>query len=223
MPIIIPPTDPSPATIVDYASLQAAVTGWSHRTDLNDNIGDFISLAEGRMYDLMILRDMESDEALTLTASQNYVALPTGYISPIKFWLVVSSLRLELSPALPQELPYYTTAAQPRYWAIDGDNIRFDCPAQSAYSAYLRCVKKANLSVSATTNYLLTRRPDIYLAGALVEVARYTQDDKMFAAWEPKFLQAVKELKAAENRARGIVPLRSDLGRRSRSNIYNGE
>jgi hypothetical protein len=203
-----------------YTNLKAAVADFANRTDLTTPIVDCITLAEARLYDLMILKDFESDEPLTLTTGQNYVALPAGYISPIKFWLIVSTIRVPLQMVLPQELPYDTYNNQPRYWAIDGANVRFDCPASENFSARLRCVKKSNLSGSVTTNYLLTRRPDIYLAASLVELARYTRDVDLFNTWESKLLKAVAEVKAAESRARA-VPLRTDLGR-VRSNILIG-
>jgi hypothetical protein len=159
----------------------------------------------------MILKNMESEETLTLVTSQNYVALPSGFISPIALWLVVSSVRVPLSPALPQELPYDTTNNQPQYWAIDGANIRFDCPADQGYTAYLRCVKKSNLSGSVATNYLLERRPDIYLAASMAELARYTRDVDLFNTWESKLVKEIASFKNAENRARGMVPMRNDV------------
>jgi hypothetical protein len=203
-----------------YTNLKAAVADFANRTDLTTPIVDCITLAEARLYDLMILKDFESDETLTLTTGQNYVALPAGFISPIKLWLIVSTVRVPLQFVLPQELPYDTDNNQPQYWAIDGANVRFDCPASENFSARLRCVKKSNLSGSVTTNYLLTRRPDIYLAASLVELARYTRDVDLFNTWESKLLKAVAEVKAAESRARA-VPLRTDLGR-GRSNILIG-
>lgn len=206
-----------------YTELKAAVADNAHRTDLTTQIVDAIAMCEARMYDLMILRNMESDETLTLTLDQNYVALPTNFISPIKFWLIVDSERVALEPALPQELPYYSESGQPQYWAIDGDNIRFNCPSDSAYSARLRCIKKSNLSGSVATNYILANRPDMYLAGSLSALARYTQDETLFNTWEPLFKTAVAEFKARENRNRAIVPLRTDIGLSARSNIIRGD
>ena len=210
--------------ITTWTELKASVADFANRTDLTAVIPDLIMLAENRLYDLLLLKNMESDESLTLTLNQNYVALPTNYISPISFWLVVDSERLLLQPALPQELPYYTESSQPRYWAIDGANIRFDCPAQSAYTAYLRCMKKSNLGASVASNYLLDRRPDIYLSASMAELARYTNDAELFASWEARLQDAIAGFKASENRARGIVPLRSDVPvLNQRPNILRGD
>lgn len=210
--------------IANYTDLQTQAAAWAHRSDLSAILPDCVTLCEARLNDMLLLKNMESDEPLTLTANQNYVALPTGFVSPITFWLVIGGLRVKLDPALPQELWYSPSSSQPQFWAIDGANILFDCNANTAYSAFLRCIKASNLSSGNPTNYLLTKRPDVYLAGTLVEVARYTRDQEMFAEWESKFLKATAEVAASDNRNRGIAPLRSDIPpSRHRGNILRGD
>lgn len=208
--------------ITTFSDLKTAISTWSNRSDLTSLIPDFITLAEARLNDMLLLKNYESEESLTLTQDQNYVAIPSGYISPITLWLIVDGERVVLQQVLPEQLPYHTDATQPQFWAIDGANIRFDCPAGEAYSAKFRMFKSSNLSDSNTTNYLLTRRPDIYLAGGLVEVGRYTRNEKLIAQWEPKFVQGTNELKAAESRSRD-VSLRTDLPGGHRSNIIRGD
>jgi hypothetical protein len=212
--------------ISTYATLQSAVAGMLHRTgdtDITDNVPLFIQLCEAELYDRLLLKDMESDEALTLTQGQNYVALPSGFVSPIAMWLVIDSERVLLNPALPQELPYDTSATEPNWYAIDGANIRFDCPAGSAYGAFLRCIKKSNLSDSTTSNALLLKRPDVYLYGALEQAALFANDDAGANKWGAFKERGIKSLKAADSRSRSLVPLRTDIGARGRSNIERGE
>lgn len=210
--------------ITDYASLQAAIAGMMHRstdTNITANAPLFVQLCEADLNDRLLLKDMESDEPLTLTQSQNYVALPSGFVSPIAFWLVVDSQRVPLAFVLTQALPYDTSATQPGYVAVDGANLRFDCPAGSAYSAFLRCIKKSNLSVSNTSNALLLRRPDVYLYGSLKQAALFTMSPDV-AKWAALYEKAIAALKAADNRSRSIAPLRTDLPSRGRSNILIG-
>jgi hypothetical protein len=204
-----------------YTELKAAIADNANRTDLTTQIVDFITLAEARLNDDLLMKNYESEESLTLTQNQNYVALPTGYISDIAFWLIVDTQRILLEKALPQQLPYYPTSGQPRYWAIDGANIRFDVPAQEAYTAKFRMVKASNLGASVATNYLLTRRPDLYLSASMVELARFTKDVELFNAWESVYVKAKAGYMAAENRSRE-VNLRTDLPVRGRSNILLG-
>lgn len=213
--------------ITNYTSLQSAVAGMIHRasdTGITANVPLWIQLCEADLNDRQLLKDMESEETLTLVTSQNYVALPSGFISPIALWLVVSSVRVPLSPALPQELPYDTTNNQPQYWAIDGANVRFDCPADQGYTAYLRCIKKSNLSDSNTSNALLLKRPDVYLYGTLKQVATFTQDDAALNKWGGLYEQAINGLKRADSRNRSHVPMRTDVPMSAgRSDIYAGD
>ena len=212
--------------VTSYATLQSAVAGMLHRAgdaNITDNVPLFIQLCEADLNDRLLLKDMESDEPLTLTLNQNYVALPTGFVSPIAFWLVVDSQRVPLTFVLPHQLPYDTSATQPAYCAIDGANVRFDCPAGSAYSAFLRCIKKSNLSVSTTSNALLLKRPDVYLYGTLEQAALFTNDDAAASKWSAYKERSIKALKAADSRNRSIVPLRTDIpGSGSRGSILTG-
>jgi hypothetical protein len=211
--------------ISSYATLLAAVAGMLHRdddTDITDNAPLFVQLAEAELYDRLLLKDMESDESLTLTEGQNYVALPSGFVSPIALWLLIDTVRVPLKPALPQELPYDAENDQPEYYAIDGANIRFDCDAASAYSAFLRCVKRSNLSVSNTSNALLLKRPDVYLYGALEQAALFAENDAGAAKWGAFKERSIKSLKAADARNRSLVPLRTDLPTVGRSSITKG-
>jgi hypothetical protein len=210
--------------ISTFAQLQTALQNYAHRDDTSftDRIPEFIAMAEARMYDELVLKDMESEEDLTLTLDQNYVALPSGYVSDIALWLIVDSERVLLQKVLPQQLPYYASSTQPQFWAIDGSNIRFDYPAGEAYSAKFRMLKKSNLSDSNTTNALLTRRPDVYLAACMSEYARWAQDAEVFNTWESKYVKSSQSLKAADARSKQ-AELRTDIGVARRSNIFIGE
>lgn len=210
--------------ITTYASLQSAVAGMLHRTgdsDIEDNAPLFIQMCEADLNDRLLLKDMEQEDTLACVVGQNYIALPSGYVSPIALWLVVSNVRIPLRPALPQELPYDTSNSQPQFWAIDGANIRFDCPASDTYSVKFRYFKKSNLSDSNTSNALLLKRPDVYLYGALMQAALFTNNDNGAGKWSGLYERAISGLTRAEHRARASVPLRIDASRRT--NILTGD
>lgn len=204
-----------------YTELKAAVADNAHRTDLTTQIVDAVTLCEARLFDALLLRNAETEGTLTSTASVNYIALPTDYVSPIALWLTLNSQRQLLEPALPQELPYNPGNLIPQYWAIDGANVRFDSPFDAVYSLPFRYVKTMALGASTASNEVLARRPDVYLAGSLSALARYMGNDKLFSMWEPLFVQGMKEMGAVESRARSMVPLRVDAGLLGRANAYN--
>ncbi len=206
-----------------YSALKATVADWLHRTNLTSQIVDFVRLAETRINDALVLRGMETEFTLTGTQGDDYIALPSGFMRPIAMWIVIDGIRTELIAAMPQEYAGSNTQSIPRYYAIDGQNVQFDCPLSDAYSFALRYIKSSFLSDSNPTNYLLESRPDLYLAGAMVEAGRYTQDAEMMTSWEQKFQQAIIAVKTADSRSRSNVSLRTDVGASARSNIFEGE
>lgn len=207
--------------ITTYAQLQTAIGTWSHRSDTSTIAPECIALAEARLADLLILKSMETETTLTGVVGSDLLALPSGYVSPICLWIELDNARIKLEPALPSEFDGTPTNTIPQYWAINGSNIQLDNPVNDTYSFPFRYVGTSNLSVSNTTNYLLTKRPDLYLAASMAEFARYARDAEMHAAWEAKFQKAVQEVKASDNRNRAIAPLRMEcIG--GRSNIFTG-
>ena len=211
--------------ITDYGTLLAAIPGMLKRdgdVQITANAALFVQLAEAELYDYLLLRDEETESSLTTTAASAVIALPSNFISPIALWLVIDSERTELPSRLPQELDYSTDEGIPSVWAIDGGYIRFDCPANDAYTVKFRHMRKSALTESSTSNYLLTRRPDIYLFASLKQACLFVEDDDGARKYDGLFSQAVNSMKQVENRNRR-VPLRTDLpGSYGRSDITRG-
>lgn len=210
--------------ITTYAELLSAVASWAHRNDLTTLAPDFVTLCEARLNDALVLKDQETEATLSTAIGSDSIDLPSDYISPIAMWIIVDTSRLPLTAASPQDFGGSPVNTIPRYWAIDGDSIVFDNPADAVYSCPFRYVAKSNLSESNPTNALLAHRPDLYLAGAMVEYGIWAMDNNTVAVWEPKFQQALAAVKAADNRSKSIAPLRVDAALHgSKSNIFAGE
>lgn len=193
----------------NYAELKAAVSGWLHR-DLSAQIPDFITLAETSINRIAQVRAMENEVPLALAAGARTIALPVGFMSPLAVWLG-STHRHELSPATPEELPVTNAPGRPTYWAIDGANLAFDCPADQAHTILLRQRGGFKLSDAAPTNALLTKYPDIYLYGTLLQAAPWVRDMNSLTLWQTMYARTVSEINKTESRARAAAPLRTEL------------
>lgn len=193
----------------NYAELQAAVKGWLHRSDLTAQIPDFITLAETSINRIAQVRSMENEVPLAVAVGARIVALPAGFMSPLAVWMGPN--RRELAPATPEELPITTTPGRPTYWAIDGTNLAFDCPSDIARTATLRYRGGFKLSDAAPTNALLTKYPDIYLYGTLLQAAPWLRDNDSIPLWQAMYGRAVNEINATESRARAVAPLRTEI------------
>ena len=69
-----------------YSDLQAAVVGWSNRSDLAALIPDFIMLAEERMNRELRVRQMETPLAATAIAS-NTIAVASNTVGVKTLWI----------------------------------------------------------------------------------------------------------------------------------------
>lgn len=211
-------------SITTYAQLQTTIATWLRPGTASTSglqITDFITLFENKANRRLRLRVMESDESVVGVVSSRYVALPSGYLEPIALYLTDEDPREELDYRLPEQLCVLNQNNRPQEWAIDGTNIAFDVPCDQAYTMTFRMYERFALSDSATTNWLLTNHPDLYLYGSLVNAAPYVRDSEMLPVWKTLVEEGMAELEHRESSIRGRAPLRTDLGV-PRSNILRG-
>lgn len=193
-----------------YSELKSAVADWRHRSDVDSKTADFIALAEARIFRELEKREHDTETELTATVDSRYIALPTGFVRPIALWLKAWTPREPLTLRQPQDFSPSSESGVPAYWAIDGLNIAFDVACDAAYTFDFRFAKSLALSDVQTTNYILTKYPDVYLYGALVEAALYDVDPNSAQLFDGKFMSALESAKGTEARARQ-VPLRTEL------------
>ena len=206
----------------NYTELKAAVAQWMRRSDLTDEIPDYITLAEKKIVKLLQLRGQEIEVALTPNSGDSTVALPTDFGSPVALWNTQDDPRTLVVQVLPEVLAYDDTPGIPDHWAIDGANIRFDCALDGAISFAFRYVKTFELSDSNPTNFILTEWPDVYLYGALTEGFLAVFDEQRAALWQGKFQAAIETARITGNDNKKRVALRTEMAER-RFNIITGE
>jgi hypothetical protein len=187
-----------------YANLQTAIISYAFRTgdsEFTAAVPDFITLTESRLNRVLRVREME--ESATISVALGYGWLPDDYL---EFRRVVANT----SPANPLELvtpdfaasEYATSySGYPVHFTLIGDRIRV-FPSTDATLALNYYAKIPALSDSNTTNWLLTKAPELYLYGALVEAAPFMMDDARANVWGTLFQKALKDLQDADTSAR---------------------
>lgn len=185
-----------------YANLQTAIISYAFRTgdsEFTAAVPDFIALTESRLNRVLRVREMEASATLTLTNSAG--TLPSDYL---EFRRVVANT----SPTTPLELvtpdfassEYGTTySGFPVHFTIIGSTLTVypSTTATVALSYYQKIP-----ALATATNWLLTKAPELYLYGALVEAAPYMMDDQRANVWGTLFQKALKDLQDADTSAR---------------------
>jgi len=192
----------------NYNDLKTAIADWLHRSDLTSVIPDFIAMAESRINAGLTLRTMEQEASLSTVYGQDYAAVPSRMVQAIAAYITINGMQSELTRVEASRMVAGNVNGQPQYWATDGDNIRFDCPLDAAYSITLRYKQGFDLA-NTTTNWLFTQHPRVYLFGAQAEACAYTRDPQGLALFDQLFQGALRDANSAENYA---TELRVDVG-----------
>ena len=178
----------------DYTGLKAEIADYLARDDLTANIVDFITLFESG-YSRKILRAREQEATATLTPSSGTVSLPSDYLSSRRLtW--TGSPRIELYYVHPSILQatYPTSPTDvPKIYTIEGGNILIR-PVSNTALEFLYLQKTG--AISTALNWLLTKWPDVYLKGSMVEAYLYLKDFDNASKWGVLYEAALQEIKS---------------------------
>ena len=191
--------------ISNYTELKTAVANWLDRDDLTDRIPEFIALAEARFNRVLRLRSMEAKYTADTVAGQRNLALPTGYIQMRNFQVNTSPLTTlsYVTPEIYDRLWGGSTSGTPKFYTILANEVSFGPIPGSVMEVEMLFYKKFdNLSVTATTNSLLTDSPDLYLYGAMMEAEPFIMNDERVPLWAAALDRAVSDMQEQDNKDR---------------------
>jgi hypothetical protein len=198
----------------NYTELQASVLDWMVRAGQTGQVVDWIALAEARLN--RELGPVETDTTLTGVVDSRRIDISAvPIVQPIALFLAeVGSDEVRINPAADGTFPYLTTSGRPTKWAIDGTNIDFDRPLDSAYPFRFRYRQRFALATSST-NWLLTNHPDVYLAASIVWGSAYNKNLSEASAWKQLLDEAIPSIKSSIAQSKRAV-LTVDPGLASR-------
>ena len=188
-----------------YAELQTAVANWLDRDDLTDRIPEFIALAEARMNRVLRIRLMEAKYTASTVAAQRNYALPASYIQMRNFQINTSPITplQYVTPEIYDRLWGGSTDGTPQFYTIVAGEVQLGPLPASVLTMEMLFYKKISaLSVTNTTEAMLTDNPDIYLYGALMEAEPFIMNDERVGLWAQGLQQAISDLQEQDNKDR---------------------
>ena len=191
--------------ISNYSELNTAVANWLDRDDLTDRIPEFIALAEARFNRLLRIRAMETKQTASTVASQRNLALPTNFIQMRNLQINTSPITsLEyVTPEMYDRLYGGSDTGTPKAYTILADEIQLGPIPASVQTIEMLFYKKFDaLTSSATTNWMITNAPDVYLYGCLLEAEPFIMNDPRVQLWATAFQQAIKDIQEQDNKDR---------------------
>lgn len=201
--------------ITTYAELQTAVANWLDRSDLTARIPEFIALAEGRFR--RELREWLRSSISATAVTDDYVVAATveavlgvayddgaggTYNHPLDL-ITWDDYHARMGCSAEVRAPV-TACYVDRDESGNTTTLRFYPPVSAASPIDALTINVVGylpaLSVSATSNRLLTVAPDVYLYGSLVEAGEYLQHDERVPRWESRASQAIAALRMQTDR-----------------------
>ena len=193
--------------LATYSDLRASIADWLNRADLTSVIPDFIRLAEARFN--RELRTADMVKVATADVNDGFFAVPSDYLETISLICTdptnyrgrMTFLNVAEFNAINQNPQVNGTT---RFYTIVDNNFRIAPPATATGTVSLELTyygKIPALSDSATTNWLLTRSPDLYLYTSLMQAAPYLKDDERVAIWAAGMQQIMEAMKLEADRA----------------------
>ena len=194
--------------ITNYTNLQTTIADFLNRDDLTSVIPTFIQLSEAQMNRDIRHYEMEKRATGEQSAGDAYMQVPSDWLETIRLSLTASgtsAVTMASRAAIADiraknenvstKLPYY-------YCHVDGQFELYPTPVEDTDFELLYYAKIPSLSASATTNWLLTNHPDVYLYGALLHSAPYLAEDARVAVWAQMYSAAVQNVNTASEKAR---------------------
>lgn len=191
--------------IATYSDLQSAAADWLNRTDLSSVIPTFISLAEAKFNRELRTRDMLSRSQAS--SSDEFIAMPADFLEMYDLELNMSGISAQqplayIGPNEAKSLKANKIVGKPRYFTIiDGAFEIIPAPTSSTTLLITYYARIPALSATQTTNWLLTKSPDLYLYSTLLEAAPYLKNDERVQLWAAARQQVMDAMALESERA----------------------
>ena len=191
-------------SLTNYNELCNAVATWLHRDDLSASIPDFVALAEARLNRHLRMRQQMTTDTLAAVAGTATIVLPTDWLQTHRLRLVSPDKPIEFLTGALFEAKYRAAdTGAPSHFTVEGASLVLGPKPDAAYSidaVYFASIPA--LSASASSNWLLTAHPGLYLFAALAESAPFIGQDQRLAMWEAKYAAELQSAMDADRKAR---------------------
>jgi hypothetical protein len=198
-----------------YSALKTTIANYLGRTDLTNQIPDFITLAETRLQRELRTRQMLKSATAVMASGDNTVGLPADFLE-------MRDLYIQGNPRMP--VSYMSPSAFTRNaraedsgkcldYTILGSELAFAPIPDAAYTLeMLYYYKPEALSDTNVSNVFLANYPDLLLYGSLAQAEPYLMNDARLATWASLYASTVELITTSDESSEyNGVPLQMKL------------
>lgn len=172
---------------MNYGELKAAITSYLwNRPDLVAIMPTWVALTEAQLNRRLTHRllTLRSDASI----SSAFVSLPTDFVGVVSVKLAGTTppdaLEYRTIEAMDRLAESLEPTGRPQFYTIVGDELRLLPVPDTAYTVEMTYRRQVDaLSADTDTNWVLTKHPDAYLYGALMQAGSWLVEDERVPLW----------------------------------------
>jgi len=211
-----------------YATLKTAIQDYSENSETSfvTHLPTFIKTAEERILKAIDLEFFRKNATASTTSSNQYLAVPSDYLSSFSLSITNSSNKeflLQKDVNFIQEYnPNSSTTGAPKYYArFDVDNFILAPTPDATYSVELHYYYRPNSLTAGSdsgTTWLSTNAPNAMLYGSLMEANIYMKGEPdVMQMYNDRFTESLLRLKEYGEARENAVGYRRGLPERPRT------
>jgi len=198
-------------SLTNYSDLKTSVANYLARTDLTDQIPDFIRLAEYRMRREVRIRQMLKSATTATVSGDSTVEMPTDFLE-VRDFVVVGNPTQPLnyfSPSALSRNANSSTSGKPIDYTVLAAEFQLSPIPSAVYTVQLLYYAAPELlSDSNASNVFMANVPDMLLYASLIEAEPYLMNDARLQTWIAMYERAsVSVTKSDETGQYSGVPL----------------
>lgn len=184
--------------LANYSDLVTAVGSWLNRADLTATIPDMIALAEAEFNRRLRTSEMEGTATATLT--EDRVAVPADFMGLRSIVLDGVVTKLDYIP--PGDFFDITASGTPAVYTITDGMFQFRPSVTTGTVRIVYYQKIPALTAGNTTNWLMTRWPDLYLFATLAQGEFFTWNDERLPLVKARVEEILAQIEESVNKER---------------------
>jgi len=198
-----------------YSDLQTSIAGYLARSDLTNQIPDFITFAENRLRRELRIRQMLKSVTTATVSGDSTVEVPSDFLE-IRDFVVLTNPIQPLSYSSPSTLsndPRASEVGVPKSYTILANEFLLSPVPDGVYTLRLLYYSAPPyMSSTNASNVFLNVAPDALLYAALLEAEPYLMNDGRVNTWGSMYDRAISSLtRSDENTQYSGVPLAMKL------------
>jgi hypothetical protein len=198
-------------SIATYSELKTAVANYLARTDLTDQIPDFIRFAELRLRRELRIRQMLKSVTTATTGGDSTVELPSDFLEIRDFSVSTNPVQplTYSSPAVFSRNTRSTESGKPLDYTILASEFQLAPVPDGTYTLKLLYFASPTfLGDTNSSNVFLANSPDALLYASLLEAEPYIMNDARINTWGTMYDRAISTItKSDESSQYSGVPL----------------